>query len=133
MTDRITLIQCTASKRDEPALAEDMYDPSAYFRAMRSWAKDRGDSWFILSAKHGLVAPDNRLKPYDERGLTTQQAKEIAEELHGKGVDTVHITAGRDYTNPLIPELERWGIDVVNHFAGQRIGERMASLDDAIQ
>jgi len=57
----VTLIQCTNSKRDSVALARNLYDESRYFRLMRAWAEDRGDPWFILSAKHGLVPPGELL------------------------------------------------------------------------
>jgi len=127
----VTLIQCTNAKRDEPAPAKHLYDASAYFCAMRRWARARGDPWYILSAKHGLVAPDTRLEPYDERGLSEAQAETIATQLHADGVDTVHVTAGTDYTEPLVPELEARGIDVVNHFAGKRIGTRRSELEQA--
>ena len=127
----VTLIQCTDGKRDEPAPAKDLYDTSAYFRVMRRWARARGDPWFILSAKHGLVRPDTWLEPYDERGLSVEQAETIATQLHADGVTTVHLTAGRDYTGELVPELEARGIDVVNHFAGERIGTRRSKLEAA--
>ena len=127
----VTLIQCTDGKRDEPTPAKDLYDVSAYFRAMRRWAEARGDPWYILSAKHGLVRPGTRLEPYDERGLSESQAETIATQLHADGVTTVHLTAGRDYTGELVPALESRGIDVVNHFAGERIGTRRNKLEAA--
>jgi len=131
-TNDVTLIQCTNSKRDTPALARDLYDESRYFRRMRAWAEHRGNPWYILSAKHGLVAPAEIIAPYDERGLTEEQASEISWSLHDLGVGTIHITAGRDYTNPLIPRLESFGMDVVNHFAGEPIGRREKQLCEAL-
>jgi len=128
---RVTLIQCTNSKRDSKARARDLYDESSYFRKMRAWALARGNPWYILSAKHGLVAPDDHVDPYDERGLSESQAEAIAETLADRGVRTVDVTAGRDYTDHLVPALERRGIDVLNHFAGQGIGERQQSLQSA--
>jgi len=127
MTD-ITLIQCTNSKRDSIAMAKNLYDESDYFKRMRAWAEARGDPWFILSAKHGLVAPQEPIEPYDERGLSKSQAVEIALLVQGLGFDTVHITAGTDYTKHLVPEFERDGVDVINHFAGLGIGERKKQL-----
>jgi len=131
-TSEATLIQCTNSKRDEPAPARDLYDESAYFRAMRKWAKQRPGPWFILSAKHGLVRPSDVLAPYDERGLTTAQAAAIAQQLAADGYDRIHVTAGRDYTDPLIPALERRGLDVINHFSGEPIGRRQKLLKEAV-
>jgi len=127
----VTLIQCTDGKRDEPAPAADLYDKSAYFRDMRAWARARGDPWYILSAKHGLLAPERETRPYDNRGVNERLAKRVATDIEQLGVDTVHVTAGRGYTDHLVPELERRGIDVVNHFAGERIGTRRSLLQQA--
>jgi cobalamin biosynthesis Mg chelatase CobN len=95
---------------------------------MREWAEARGEPWFILSAKHGLVHPDAAIADYDERGLTDEQATQIATMLVEEGVETAHLTAGTDYTNALVPELEARGIDTINHFAGKQIGERVSEL-----
>jgi len=130
MTDA-TLIQCTNTKRDNEAPARMLYDESAYFRRMRAWAEARGDPWYILSAKYGLVHPKTRLEPYNQRGLSEAQAETIATQLHEDGVDTVHVTAGMDYTEALVPALEARGIDVINHFAGERIGKRRELLKRA--
>lgn len=130
MTD-VTLIQCTSSKRDGEHPARDLYDESAYFRDMRAWADARGDPWLILSAKHGLVHPDEELADYDERGISERQAEQIAMELNAQGYETVHVTAGRDYTEHLVPALESRGVGVVNHFAGERIGTRRSLLQEA--
>jgi len=125
----VTLIQCTDSKRDTAAKARDLYDESRYFRKMRSWAKARGDPWYILSAKHGLVHPDDRLQPYDERGLSADKSEEIAFQLDFDGVEAVYVCAGRDYLDTLESALEREGIEVVDYFAGMKIGEREQELD----
>lgn len=125
----VTLIQCTDAKRDGTHKARNLYDASSYFRAMRDWAQARGNPWYILSAKHGITHPDEEISDYDERGLSEQQAEYAALVLSRDGVTTVHVTAGTDYTDPLIPELEKRGIDVVNHFSGERIGVRKQQLE----
>lgn len=131
----VTLIQCTDTKRsndpEDAYRAQNLYDASSYFRKMRAWAEARGDPWYIMSAKHGLVAPNEIIAPYDERGISKAQAIEMALKLDALGFDTVHVTAGRDYTQHLVPELERDGIDVVNHFAGEPIGRRKQLLAEA--
>jgi hypothetical protein len=68
---RVTLIQCTDSKHDEPSKAKNLYTESSYFRAMRSWAKARGNGWYILSAKHGLLPPERKIEPYNAVGLSS--------------------------------------------------------------
>jgi len=130
---RVTLIQCTNTKRSGTHKAKNLYDESQYFRAMREWARSTGNPWYILSAKHGLVEPMQRLPDYNERGLSTDQCKEIAETLDNGGVTEVLITAGKDYTDPLTPELERLGIDVIEVCRGMRIGERMAELNKRVE
>ena len=124
-----TLVSCTNAKRDHEAPARMLYDESAYFRRMRAWAESRGDPWYILSAKHGLVDPDTPVAPYDERGLSDDQGDHIAEKLADRGVGRVYVCAGRDYLDALTPALEAEGIDVVDPFCGLRIGERMSKLD----
>jgi hypothetical protein len=136
MSRDVTLIQCTNSKRstnpDDVFRARNLYDASDYFTKMRAWAESHDRPWYILSAKHGLVAPDEIIAPYDERGISKSQAVEIALQITGLGFDTVHITAGRDYTEHLVPEIERDGVDVVNHFAGEPIGRRKQLLAEAV-
>ena len=127
---RVTLIQCTNTKRSGTHKARDLYDESNYFCIMREWARSTENPWYILSAKHGLVEPLQRLTDYNERGLSVDQCKEIAETLDNAGVTEVLITAGKDYTDPLTPELERLGIDVIEVCRGMRIGERMAELKE---
>jgi len=126
------LIQCTKTKRDEPAPAKDLYDKSRYFRLMKQYAQATGDMWFILSAKHGLVDPETELEPYDEFGLSNQQARSIAEELATGGVEYVELIAGSSYSDPLTPELEARGIEVLEIGRGQRIGNRMQTLKQKI-
>lgn len=99
---------------------------------MRKYAEATGDLWFILSAKHGLVDPETELEPYDDFGLSENQAKTIADTV-AKQADYVELIAGKEYTNPLTPELERRGVTVVELCRGQRIGKRMQTLDKKTQ
>jgi len=123
-----TLIQCTKSKRESVSPARELYDASDYFRDMREWAEARGDPFWILSARHGAVHPDDEIAPYDAVGLSDRQAQSIAEFLGEHHIETVRVCAGRAYLNPLIPELERVSIDVIDPFAGLGIGERRQRL-----
>lgn len=129
----VTLITCRATKRSAKAAAKNLYDTSAYFRKMRAWAKSRGVPWFIMSAKHGLLHPETEVAPYESRGVDGDLARDMAVALSAEGVEVVHVCAGRDYLDPLTPKLERRGIDVVEHFAGQQIGERMKNLAEATE
>ena len=60
----IALVACSKKKLDHPARAKDLYC-STWFRLARAWAETNADQWWILSAEHGLVHPDQILAPYD--------------------------------------------------------------------
>ncbi|MGA7055586.1 MAG: DUF6884 domain-containing protein [Mycobacterium sp.] len=111
------------SKGTRPAAAKDLYT-SALFRKERAYAERTGVPWFILSAEHGLVAPDEWLAPY-ERYLahTTASYRSawaawvaarldlLARPLSDKAVE---IHAGSTYLDALRPHLERLGAKVVD-------------------
>lgn len=129
---KATLIQCTKSKRNTPSQARDLYDTSDLFTLMRDYAEARDEPWFILSAKHGLVAPDTELAPYDEFGLNESQCERAAWVLDERGYDTVQVIAGKEYTDELTPALEAQGIEVIELCRGLRIGNRMQKLKTLI-
>lgn len=56
---------CVKSKLDRHAQARDLYT-SPLFQGRRRYVERTCDRWFVLSAKHGLVAPDSVLEPYDQ-------------------------------------------------------------------
>ncbi len=60
----IGLVGCAAAKLSRPAPARDLYT-SQLFRKASAYAEANSDHWYILSAKHGLVSPDQMLEPYD--------------------------------------------------------------------
>lgn len=133
--ERVVLVQCTNSKRDKPAPARDLYDESDYFRDYRSYAEAFADEWFILSAKHGLLEPRTVIAPYDERGIGKEQAIAIADFLVDRTTaeTTIELMAGMDYTDPLVPELERCtSADVVEPHRGLRIGKRRQKAQQAV-
>jgi len=97
---------------------------------MWNYATLKGDRVYILSAKHGLVYPEQVLESYNEFGLSEQQAERIATRL--PKTDVVELVAGKQYTDPLTPELEARGYDVIEPFRGMKIGDRMSELDTKI-
>jgi hypothetical protein len=64
----VGLVACSRRKADRPVPARELY-VSPLFRAARAYAERRygPERWFILSARHGLVHPDQVLAPYDLR------------------------------------------------------------------
>lgn len=61
----IALVSCVKQKRDRPAPARDLY-VSTLFSLSRKYAEAHSDRWFILSAKYGLVQPEQVIEPYEE-------------------------------------------------------------------
>ncbi|MGD9101265.1 MAG: hypothetical protein PVF45_12365, partial [Anaerolineae bacterium] len=62
--ETVALVACSARKLTRPALARALYT-SVLFRAARTWVEANGWPWHVLSARHGLVDPDQVLAPYD--------------------------------------------------------------------
>ncbi len=62
---RVALVSCVKSKRSEPSAARDLY-VSALFQKSRAWAARHCDRWYVLSAEHGLLSPDQRVAPYEK-------------------------------------------------------------------
>jgi hypothetical protein len=62
---RCYLVSCVSEKRNAPAEARDLY-LSALFTKARAYVEQSGDPWFILSAEHGLVSPQDVVAPYDK-------------------------------------------------------------------
>lgn len=65
-TPRVAFVGCGASKvdTDEPVPAKDLYD-SNYFGLKREYAEEVCDGWYIVSAEHGVIKPNDEIEPYD--------------------------------------------------------------------
>ncbi len=66
MSNEITvaLVACSGSKLSRPAPARQLYTGDL-FRKSAAYAEAVADRWYVLSAKHHLVHPDQVLEPYD--------------------------------------------------------------------
>ena len=140
----IVLVTCVKSKGTRPAAAKDLYT-SALFRKERAYAESAGVPWFILSAEHGLVAPDEWLAPYERNLADTTASYRSAwgawaaarlDLLAGPLSDKViEIHAGSKYLDALRPHLERLGARVFDPLHGLSMGQRLAwygSIDRGI-
>lgn len=75
MSNTIVCISCVKSKRSSNCAAKDMYT-SPLFRLRLLYAqKLQPQKIFILSAKYGLLKPDDVIAPY-EKTLKTMKASE---------------------------------------------------------
>lgn len=112
----IALIACSASKSPAPAPARHLYT-GQLFRASVRYAEAAGLPWAVLSAKHGLLLPDDVIEPYDlsMRDLNLSQreawARLTANRVfmrYGKPLHVV-LLAGGAYRWPLTVELLVYG------------------------
>jgi hypothetical protein len=129
------LISCSKTKLDRRSRAEELYS-SALFRKSLLNALSRKVPYFILSAKYGLLSPDECIDPYD---VTLKQMPECQREAWGASVaeaisakfksgDVALLLTGNTYRQSIEPHLRRLGISVVAPLSGKSLGQRLAVL-----
>ncbi len=109
----IFLISCASRKKTTPAAARDLY-VSELFRRARVYVEATGCRWFILSAKHGLVDPDEVIAPYEETLNTMRVAerRRWAEKVQLQmderlpAAERIVVFAGKRYREFLLPYLQ---------------------------
>jgi hypothetical protein len=69
LANRVALVSCVKSKRTSESPARDLYT-SPLFTKMRRYAEQHAEAWFILSAEHGVLAPDQLVAPATRTRLT---------------------------------------------------------------
>ncbi|AFZ69387.1 DUF6884 domain-containing protein [Deinococcus peraridilitoris] len=115
----LILVSCVKSKRNQPAIAEDLYT-SAWFVKAKRFAKAHGEQWFILSAKYGLVEPECVLEPYEltlnELRIAERRewAERVMQALRPRLVPGRHVIllAGSRYREFLMQHIEQHGCHV---------------------
>ncbi|MGD8202440.1 DUF6000 family protein [Ornithinimicrobium sp. W1679] len=131
----VVLIGCVKSKQASGALAKDLYT-SNYFAKMRAYAESTGKPWYILSAEHGLVAPDDWLEPYDcylaKTGPAYQQdwgrkvARQLEEALGPLEGRIFDIHAGSTYVKAVDAAVSSKGAVLLDQLKGMSIGQRLS-------
>ena len=133
-TERIVLVGCSQSKAATAATARELFTGPA-FRKARDLAERSGESWYVLSAKFGLLDPGEVITPYDvylpDRSAGYREAwgrwvvAQLAERQQLTGA-VVEAHAGRAYCDPLVQPLAEAGASLEQPLAGLRQGERLA-------
>jgi hypothetical protein len=124
-----------------PAAAKDLYI-STLFKKERGYAERQGIPWFILSAEHGLVAPDEWLAPYERylpdtpatyRAAWGPWAAERLELLVGPlSGKTIEVHAGASYIEAIAEPLTAKGAAILNPLEGLSMGARLRWYDERI-
>jgi hypothetical protein len=60
----VGVVSCGSVKLDKAAPARDLYC-GRFFQVCSKFVEPRSDRWIILSAKHGVLDPDEIIDPYD--------------------------------------------------------------------
>jgi hypothetical protein len=137
----IVLVACARTKLNVPAPARDLY-VSPLFRKSRSYAERLGVPWFILSAEHGLLPPDQLVAPYERYlpntpdsyrtawGLwTVERLALLTGALDGR---VIEVHAGAAYVDAIAPRLAAKGAQVIDRLKGLTLGARLAWYDAQI-
>lgn len=93
--DIVILVSCVATKLDHPAAAKDLYI-SPWFQGARAYAQRHGTKWYILSAKYGLIEPDQVIVPYNEtlNSMSALQRRAWALNVESQ-ISSKHFSGGR--------------------------------------
>lgn len=131
----IGLVSCVKTKLTSPAKAGDLYI-SSLFKKSREWAENNCDKWYVLSAKHGLLHPEQLVEPYEltlkllsaaDRKLWSGRVYEMMEDA-GLLKPASHFIwlAGRDYSQELGRLLKPYR--QTDPLMGLRMGNRLKWL-----
>lgn len=113
-----------------------MYSASDLFRKAYAYCTKKYDNVAILSAKYGLLFPDEEIEPYDLalNNMSVDQVKNWSDrvfqqflvkiELNGLG--KVYFHAGKRYRQYLIPMFEKMDIKCEVPLKNLGIGKQLA-------
>lgn len=135
MAIRVALVSCVKQKRGTAAPARDLY-VSQLFRGLRRYAETHADSWYILSAEHGVLRPEQVIEPY-ERTLNKMRKRDriawaervqqqLAELLPAEA--SVILLAGLRYREEIVPFLLKRGVPVSVPLEGLSFGQQLQRL-----
>ena len=133
----VILVSCVSEKHDRPMPAGELYC-SPWFQKARAFAERQATEWFILSAKYGLVTPDQVIEPYNETlnekpvAERKDWSKKVVQELLIRCTpeSSVVFLAGEKYREFLLPALREAGCSVKVPMEGLGIGEQLHWLSE---
>ncbi len=133
------LVSCVKTKQKSRMAARDLY-ASPWFRKARVCVEATGQTWAILSAKHGLVWPTDSIEPYDEtlRNMRSRQRQQWAGRVlkslkpHLTNVRKVVMLAGVPYRQWLMHEFDSMNIKVLVPMEGLRSGQQLRWLNTCL-
>jgi len=132
---RIALVSCVKSKKSSSAAAQDLY-VSPLFHGLRRFAESKADAWYILSAEHGLLSPDEIVAPYEktlnkmpraERLAWAEKVRQQLLEVLPTGAEII-LLAGARYRHDIEAFLRSRGYAVSVPLEGFKMGQQLQYL-----
>lgn len=105
----VVLVGCGDAKHSGVHRGRELYS-SGYFTLKRRYAEEEGDEWYILSAKHGVIEPDELIACYDKSIIDVDPdawAEMVIDQLGDVSDARVIVLAGSDYLDPILSGLLR--------------------------
>ena len=134
----VVLLSCVKSKRSYRCKAGDMYT-SPLFRKMMAYARSlKPKSIFILSAKYGLLGPEDTIEPYEQTLKTMKSgerrvwAQRVLSELRKHSSleeDRFVLLAGSPYRENLVSHLKHYEVPM----EGLTFGKQLQWLEQRLQ
>src|SRR5262245_12149686 len=132
---KICLVACAKTKRAMASRADELY-VSRLFSYGREYARLTADRWYVLSAKHGLLTPDQVIDPYEDtlKSKGVAQQRQWAEQVFASlrtvvsSGDEVTLLAGSEYRRFLVSDLARLGCKVHLPLEGMPLGVQISWL-----
>lgn len=128
------LISCTKRKQVFTCKASEMYSASDLFRKAYRYATKNYDLVVILSAKYGLLLPDDKIDPYNLtlNEMTSNEVvewsgrvfKQMKDRLQLSNFDKAFFHTGARYRQYLMPRLESIRIHCEAPLGNLRIGKQ---------
>jgi hypothetical protein len=124
------LISCSSKKLDYPCEAQDLYASPLFTLSLQYAKQQQPEHIFILSAKHGLVALDQILEPYNQtlNDMPLTQISEWADSVHVQlkrsvnlNETTITLLAGERYTRFLLPHFPHHSLPLLGLGIGKRL------------
>jgi hypothetical protein len=132
---RVVLLGCVKLKLEHRAPAKDLY-VSPLWNGRRAYAEAAGCPWLILSAKYGLLDPEQTIAPYDIAlaDLSTSARRAWGDEvvialqarfgsLEGM---TFEVHAGSAYRTAIAPRLRELGAGIEQPLGGLTMGRQLS-------
>jgi hypothetical protein len=127
----VIIIGCGERKLSEPAPAAQFYTGSLFDiskkYALRQIAKNEADGWFILSAEHGILKPEQVITYYNKTpdDIDHQEwCAKVIQQIREIKAKRITLLAGMKYTDP----LKTRGLVFENPLNGLLMGDRRTFL-----